>query len=78
MIFNEIKCRVNTSLGLVGGMHPLHPPCPRLAVSPSCWGRVLRFAVGKVAFACYSLICLAGSSTNLCKYRLRNRNLVSE
>jgi len=27
MIFNEIKCRVNTSLGLVGGMHPLHPPC---------------------------------------------------
>jgi len=25
MIFNEIKCRVNTSLGLVGGMHPLHP-----------------------------------------------------
>jgi len=28
MIFNEIKCRVNTSLGLVGGMHPLHPPVP--------------------------------------------------
>jgi len=22
MIFNEIKCHVNTSLGLVGGMHP--------------------------------------------------------
>jgi len=21
MIFNEIKCHVNTSLGLVGGMH---------------------------------------------------------
>jgi len=31
MIFNEIKCHVNTSLGLAGGMHPLHPPlCPRL------------------------------------------------
>jgi len=31
MIFNEIKCHVNTSLGLVGGMHSLHPPlCPRL------------------------------------------------
>jgi len=31
IIFNEIKCHVNTSLGLVGGMHPLHPPlCPRL------------------------------------------------
>jgi len=31
MIFNEIKCHVNTSFGLVGGMHPLHPPlCPRL------------------------------------------------
>jgi len=27
MIFNEIKCHVNTSLGLVGGMHPLHTPC---------------------------------------------------
>jgi len=31
MIINEIKCLVNISLGLVGGMHPLHPPlCPRL------------------------------------------------
>jgi len=31
MIFNEIKCHINTSLGLVGGMHSLHPPlCPRL------------------------------------------------
>jgi len=27
VIFNEIKRHVNTSLGLVGGMHPL---CPRL------------------------------------------------
>jgi len=26
MICNEIKCHVNTSLGLVGGMHPLHAP----------------------------------------------------
>jgi len=26
MIFNEIKCHVNTSLGLMGGMHP---PCVR-------------------------------------------------
>jgi len=25
MIFNQIKCHVNTSLGLVGGMNPLHP-----------------------------------------------------
>jgi len=33
MIFNEIECHVNTSLGLVGGMHPLHPPlCLRLDV----------------------------------------------
>jgi len=31
MILNEIKCHVNTSLGLVGGMHPVLPPlCPRL------------------------------------------------
>ena len=29
MSFNEIMCHVNTSLGLVGGMHPLHPPCVR-------------------------------------------------
>jgi len=29
MIFNEIKCHVNTSLGLVGRMHPLHPHCVR-------------------------------------------------
>jgi len=26
MIFNEIKCHVNTFFGLVGGMHP---PCVR-------------------------------------------------
>ena len=29
MIFNEIKCHVNTFLGLVGGMYPLHLPCVR-------------------------------------------------
>jgi len=34
MILNEIKCHVNTSLGLVGEMHP--PLCPRLAVCPRC------------------------------------------
>jgi len=34
MIFNEIKCHVNTSLGLVGRMHPLHPPlCPPLVTN---------------------------------------------
>ena len=26
MIFNEIKCHVNTYLGLVGVMRLLHPP----------------------------------------------------
>jgi len=26
MIFNEIKCHVNTSLGLVGGCIPCIPP----------------------------------------------------
>jgi len=29
MIFNEIKCHVNTSLGLVGGCIPCIPPCVR-------------------------------------------------
>jgi len=29
MIFNEIKCHVNTSLGLVGGCIPCFPPCFR-------------------------------------------------
>jgi len=29
MIFNEIKCHVNTSLGLVGGSIPCIPPCVR-------------------------------------------------
>jgi len=32
MIFSEIKCHVNTCLGLVGGMHPLHPPCVRACI----------------------------------------------
>ena len=36
MIFNEIKGHVNTSLGLVRGMNPLHPPlCPRLVPAHS-------------------------------------------
>jgi len=26
MIFNEIKCQVKTSLGLVGGVSPASPP----------------------------------------------------
>jgi len=31
MIFNELNCHVNTSLGLVGGCIPCIPPlCPRL------------------------------------------------
>ena len=35
MIFNEIKCYVNTSLGLVGGCIPCIPPlCPRLTAVP--------------------------------------------
>jgi len=29
MIFNEIKCHVHTSLGLVGGCIPCIPPCVR-------------------------------------------------
>jgi len=34
MRVNEMKCHATTSLGLVGGMHPLHPPlCPRLTAS---------------------------------------------
>jgi len=32
MIFNEIKCHVNTSFGLVGGCIPCTPLCPRLVV----------------------------------------------
>jgi len=33
MILNEIKCHVNTSLGLVGGCIPcIAPLCPRLAI----------------------------------------------
>jgi len=33
MILNEIKCHINTSLGLVGGMYPLHHPCVRACVT---------------------------------------------
>ena len=34
MIFNEIKCHVNTSLGLVGGWIPCMPLCVRAWVLP--------------------------------------------
>ena len=34
MIFNEIKCHVNTSLGLLGGCIPCIPPlCPHLLIT---------------------------------------------
>jgi len=33
MIFDEIKCHVNTSLGLLGGVSPAPPLCPRLVSS---------------------------------------------
>jgi len=44
MLFNEIKCHVNTSLGLVGGMHPVHasPLCPRLSIVRLRWCKVLQ------------------------------------
>jgi len=35
MIFNEIKCHVSTSLGLVGDASPASPLCPRL-LRPNC------------------------------------------
>jgi len=37
MIFNEIKCHVNTSLGLVGGMQGMHSPCVRAWLSRFVW-----------------------------------------
>jgi len=37
MNFNEIKCHVNISLGLVGGMHALHPPVSAPEFMP-CFG----------------------------------------
>jgi len=36
MIFNEIKCHVKASLGLVGGCIPWIPPCVR------AWSHIFR------------------------------------
>ena len=51
MIFNEIKCCVNTSLGLVGGnASPASPPlCPRLVVT--AWEYADTWHVKEVDFA---------------------------
>jgi len=38
MIFNEIMCHGNTTLGLVG-MHPLHPTCVGALVAIKGGGR---------------------------------------
>jgi len=40
MVFNEIKCHVNTSLGLVGRMHPLL--CPSLV---QCFKEIQKVSV---------------------------------
>jgi len=42
MIFNEIKCHVNTSLGLVGGMHP---PCVRACAQHTQRDKVFAWAI---------------------------------
>jgi len=36
MIFNEIKCRVSTSLGLVGGWIPCIPHCVCACLQTAC------------------------------------------
>jgi len=36
MIFNEIKCHINTSLGLVGGCIPFIPPVSALGIKSAC------------------------------------------
>jgi len=43
MIFNEIKHHVNTSLGLVGGMHPLHLPLCQRLVTTLCQFEIFLF-----------------------------------
>jgi len=45
MIFNDIKGHVNTSLGLVRGVNPLHPPCVRAWFLPTA----IRWSVGTFA-----------------------------
>jgi len=37
MIFNEIKCHVNTSLGLVGNASPAYPPVSAPVTLPGPW-----------------------------------------
>jgi len=37
MISNEIKCHINTSLGLVVGCIPCIPPSPRVRAWPRQW-----------------------------------------
>jgi len=51
MIFNEIKCHVNTSLGLVGGMHP---PCVRAWFSVATSEEIfVDIANGLIVFVVY-------------------------
>jgi len=47
MIFNEIKCHVNTSLGLVGGASPTSPLSPRLGTACEYKSTVLSSAANR-------------------------------
>jgi len=53
MIFNEIKCRVNISLSLVGGMHPLHLPCVRVCVINSHSNKICANISLSGTFSCF-------------------------
>jgi len=82
-IFNEIKFHVNIFLGLVGRMHPLHPPCVRswvhcgakkksrganINVSPAWWLSV----VMKISLLWLTL----SDPTYACEYRQNRRQWV--
>jgi len=54
MIFNEIKCHVNTSLGLMGGCIPCIPPCVRAWIQAGIGSQTLRS--GTVAFKTLSCV----------------------
>ena len=59
MIFNEIKCHVNTSLGLVGGIHPLHPPRVRAwqLLILYCFSHVKIFRFLDISFCMFKPVC---------------------
>ena len=76
MILNEIKCHVNTFLGLVGGCIPCIPPCLRAWSHPPEMQSVLLMPVKIITIIITRLYCNNVKSNHIIRFSKINENRI--